>query len=210
MSAPDLQSILATLAQFSQPQPATGIPSASQPVPPTIDPATITTWQEGLRCVTKIAAQNRSFAESIRKLMDEERRRDMVMMMERRRLKQTQANRSQTTAQAMFILQSLRSSTESSTGSDTTADAELAAYDLKAHRQRQAWDVEATRELKALGVPFFGTQASLICEDDRGDEAASPAPGQPRYSRPITRSELRQLQRRMIHHLEDLYRDESG
>ena len=41
---------------------ATGSPK------PTVDPATITTWQEGLRCVTKISAQNVQFAASIRKV----------------------------------------------------------------------------------------------------------------------------------------------
>lgn len=35
---------------------------------PMIDPASITTWQEGLRCVTKIAAQNSAFADSIRRV----------------------------------------------------------------------------------------------------------------------------------------------
>ena len=35
---------------------------------PMIDPATITTWQEGLRCVTKIAAQNSHFAARVRKV----------------------------------------------------------------------------------------------------------------------------------------------
>ncbi len=35
---------------------------------PMIDPATITTWQDGIRCVTKIAAQNAQFAASIRKV----------------------------------------------------------------------------------------------------------------------------------------------
>jgi len=33
-----------------------------------IDPATITTWQDGLRCVTKIAAQNKMFEASIRRV----------------------------------------------------------------------------------------------------------------------------------------------
>lgn len=118
---PDLQSILATLAQFSQPSPSTlqqansqpyfenafdGFPSTIQgdnatateqnaslkveaptdprlrgrpqsravtPVPTpqpknVIDPATITTWQEGLRCVTKIAAQNKMFEASIKRV----------------------------------------------------------------------------------------------------------------------------------------------
>ncbi len=35
---------------------------------PTIDPATITTWQDGLRCVTKIATQSAQFADSIRRV----------------------------------------------------------------------------------------------------------------------------------------------
>jgi hypothetical protein len=33
-----------------------------------IDPATITTWQDGLRCVTKIAAQNKMFEASIKRV----------------------------------------------------------------------------------------------------------------------------------------------
>ena len=41
---------------------ATGSPK------PVIDPATITSWQEGLRCVTKIAARNSQFAAGIRKV----------------------------------------------------------------------------------------------------------------------------------------------
>ena len=35
---------------------------------PMIDPATITTWQEGVRCVAKIAQQNAQFAASIRRV----------------------------------------------------------------------------------------------------------------------------------------------
>lgn len=35
---------------------------------PVIDPATITTWKDGLRCVQKIAEQNKQFAASIRKV----------------------------------------------------------------------------------------------------------------------------------------------
>ena len=49
-------------AQYVQPQPV-------QPQPPSvIDPATITVWQDGLRCVTKIASQNKTFENSIRKV----------------------------------------------------------------------------------------------------------------------------------------------
>lgn len=46
-------------------------PPQSQPQPQQqsiIDPATITVWQDGLRCVTKIAAQNKMFEASIRRV----------------------------------------------------------------------------------------------------------------------------------------------
>ena len=96
--APDLQSILATLANFAPPpqQSLSATPSTNdnqwpeaatqhaQRKPedprlrpqgrstaspkPSIDPASITTWQDGLRCVTKIAAQNASFATIIKKV----------------------------------------------------------------------------------------------------------------------------------------------
>jgi hypothetical protein len=39
------------------------------PQPPSvIDPATITVWQDALRCVTKIAAQNKMFETTIRRV----------------------------------------------------------------------------------------------------------------------------------------------
>lgn len=94
---PDLASVLATLAQFAPNQTqlqhaqsnttsanwqqsslssgkgaaaVLNVPQTRTPQPEkqVIDPATITEWSAGLRCVTKIAAQNRHFAESIRRV----------------------------------------------------------------------------------------------------------------------------------------------
>ena len=108
---PDLQSILATLAQFASPaqaiEPAdngvrVATPTISGTAPlenyqptsplqptvdkaedprlrphsrsataspqPIVDPATITKWQDGLRCVTSIAAKSSRFADSIRRV----------------------------------------------------------------------------------------------------------------------------------------------
>ena len=48
-----------------RPQSRSAVTASPKPV---IDPATITTWQEGIRCVTKIAAQNAQFAASIKKV----------------------------------------------------------------------------------------------------------------------------------------------
>lgn len=49
-------------------RPQTTSSARSTPTPPTIDPATITTWPDALRCVTKLAAQNPRFEETIRKV----------------------------------------------------------------------------------------------------------------------------------------------
>ena len=105
---PDLQSILATLAQFASPAQAVehavrvATPAISGTAPlenyqptsplqptvdkaedprlrphsrsdtaspkPIVDPATITKWQDGLRCVTSIAAKSSQFADSIRRV----------------------------------------------------------------------------------------------------------------------------------------------
>jgi hypothetical protein len=44
-------------------------PKQDQPQQPSvIDPATITVWQDALRCVTKIAAQNKMFEATIRRV----------------------------------------------------------------------------------------------------------------------------------------------
>jgi len=89
---PDLASILATLSQFAPPvqandnhrnvihandvsnlappsDPKTAIQKKSpQPQQPVIDTALITDWSTGLRCVTKIAAQNSHFPEIINRV----------------------------------------------------------------------------------------------------------------------------------------------
>lgn len=98
----DLDAILRTLASLPKPeehqgqvppqesylpqQPLTadprlaGRPPQPQPVPkpqvrsstPLIDPATIIDWKQGLRCVSKIAAQNPQFSASVRKLIKDQ------------------------------------------------------------------------------------------------------------------------------------------
>lgn len=48
---------------------------------PLIDPATITEWKQGLRCVSKIAQQNPDFAASVRKVLSRCHRVDYIKLM---------------------------------------------------------------------------------------------------------------------------------
>jgi hypothetical protein len=66
-----------------------------------------------------------------------------------------------------------------------------------------------TSSLKVLGVPFFGVKPYLILSDS--DEATSvgdpqQAPGG-LSSEKITKSQLLELQRKMLNHLMELYGD---
>nr|POF04052.1 hypothetical protein CFP56_21808 [Quercus suber] len=179
----------------------------SVPKPKTIDPATITNWQEGIRCVTKIAAQNAHFAVALRKMMEEQRRHEMLWYKERQALKQTQMARASSSAQAMSILHSLGSQASGSAASDmpeVNSTTELADHDRKVYAAQQRMELAMISELKALGVPFFGTDENLVVPDTTSvpsDQSSE------RRSKTITAQDLLDLQRKMIGHLEDLYRD---
>lgn len=80
-------------------------------------------------------------------------------------------------------------------------DEELRAYDQKVHQAQKHMNNAMTVELKALGVPFFGTSADKVVPDRI--DGAETRPG----SNCISYSELRDLQRRMISYLEDMYKD---
>ena len=67
-----IESVPADPRLRGRPQSRSTTPFQTQHAPPqspsVIDPATITVWQDGLRCVTKIASQNKMFEASIRKV----------------------------------------------------------------------------------------------------------------------------------------------
>lgn len=194
---------------------------------PVIDPATITTWQEGLRCVIKIAAQNAQFAVSIRKvsrlvriaagsltnsqMIEDQRRHELRWYSERQNLKHTQAKRASSSAQAQSILQSLstNSTFDQSDQPDNAADndQELAAFDRKIYDAQQSLESNMVAELKGLGVPFFGTNRNLVVADGVEDQADPATAMRPKWSPLVTETQLLELRRRMVQHLEDMYKD---
>ena len=92
---------------------------------------------------------------------------------------------------------------------------ELKEFDAKIYKAQCDMANVMSAELKALGVPFFGTKASLVVKspgDGRDNGMANESknfslssqlqmePGQ------IEESELIKLQRRMLEYLEDMYK----
>ncbi|KAK6437282.1 hypothetical protein LTR95_006527 [Oleoguttula sp. CCFEE 5521] len=190
--------------------------SATPTEPPisVIDPATITVWQDGLRCVTKIAAQNKGFELSIKKMMQDQRAHEMRWYSERQALKSAQSSRASSTSQAMSILHSLNGNAEIESGhdhADLDAEAskaeELMTFDRKIHAAQQTMEAAMTSELKGLGVPFFGTNGDLVITATDQETQHQLSASRPKWSTPVTEHELLLLRRKMVVHLEDLYRD---
>ncbi|GAB7361981.1 hypothetical protein MBLNU230_g2018t1 [Neophaeotheca triangularis] len=174
---------------------------------PTIDPATIITWPEALRCVTKIAAQNQSFATSIRRMIADQKRNEMRWYSERQALKQNQAARSASAAKALSLLAGVKGGQSQSTlasasgekADEVDKDAELRAFDEKIYAALLSMEWAMTSELKGLGVPFFGTPGELVMAD--GEVGGGEGKGK------VTGGELVALRRRMVAYLEDMYKD---
>ncbi|KAK3673013.1 hypothetical protein LTR78_007124 [Recurvomyces mirabilis] len=202
--APDAQAVLER-PHDPRLRPQNRSATASPKPKPMVDPATIVTWQEGLRCVTKIAAQNAQFAVSIKRMMDDQRKHEMRWYSERQALKQSQVTRVDASAKAQSILQALGTGTPApaTAQTDVEKDAELAAFDRKIFAAQVAMEEAMTGELKGLGVPFFGTKTDLI----RGDASIVPMGGGLNGNALVNEVDLMALRRKMVQHLEDLYRD---
>ena len=144
-------------------------------------------------------------------MMEDQRRDEMRWYNERQSLKQTQAKRASSSAQARSILQSLSGGGGGTDGNDENevdAETELAAFDRKIYVAQHEMETSFTAELKSLGVPFFGTKADLVTFESTATPAQPATDAErPKWKALITESELLTLRRRMIGHLEDLYGD---
>ena len=81
---------------------------------------------------------------------------------------------------------------------------ELAAYDTKVSRAQLQMVKAMSTELKALGVPFFGTHSNLIRKNGEQNLEAVGGRDKVEKERQIDESELIGLQRRMLALLEEM------
>ena len=87
---------------------------------------------------------------------------------------------------------------------------ELKAFDNKVYNASEKLVGSMSAELKQLGVPFFGVQPDLVITLSRENKVPSDSTFEQRagLSRgKVSKSDLLELQRKMIQYLEDMYRD---
>ncbi|KAF2769573.1 hypothetical protein EJ03DRAFT_327178, partial [Teratosphaeria nubilosa] len=175
-----------------------------------IDPATITVWKDALRCVTKIAQHNAEFEHRIRKMIENQRKNEMIWYQQRLDLKKAHAIGPSSSTQVASILANLNgdpAGPENAVDDEAAKQKELADLDRKIYAAQVSMEEAMTAELKGLGVPFFGTDPGLILEERKEGERGVVPVGRLECSRLVTRAEMVGLRRRMVEHLEVLYRD---
>ncbi|KAJ4377833.1 hypothetical protein N0V83_000663 [Neocucurbitaria cava] len=153
----------------------------STPSVPLIDPSTITEWKQGLRCVSKLGAQNPEFAPTIRKLM-----------------KDQEQNVNSWESGRMRVIEDHKT--------PEREKEELDQYDAKVYRASRAMVESQTSALKSLGVPFFGVKPYLVVNSTEEPTELAESKGAEQGGK-ITKTQLLELQRKMLNHLMELYGD---
>ncbi|KAF2834771.1 hypothetical protein M501DRAFT_963871, partial [Patellaria atrata CBS 101060] len=175
---------------------------APAPTPPPIDPATITEWSQGLRCISKIAVQNPKLKDILRKMMADQEKHEQMWWQGRVALLEKQAARVEGSQQLNSVLKSIGalSIDMDDPNNEESRKRELEAYDTRVYNASSDMYKTMCAELKGLGVPFFGTKSDLILnpQDLETDHQ------RPKFK--VTEAELLSLQRRMLEYLEDMYK----
>lgn len=176
-------------------------PQSTQPPGKIIDPATITEWKHGLRCVNKLATQNPAFVPEIQKLIIEQARHVKEWESGRERLVAEQAAKREAEQEHLAVL-SLPGIGDkiAPLRTDEAEQEELREHEKKVYRACRAMVEAQSARLKALGVPFFGMREECLRSEGEGE-------GESEGRKKVTRKELVELQRKMLNHLMELYGD---
>ncbi len=83
---------------------------------------------------------------------------------------------------------------------------------MKVYKAQTEMSTAMTAQLGAIGIPFFGTKGSLILQSqaippEKGENTNTVNDVTTRKSGKIVQVELVKLQRRMLQHLEDMYKE---
>jgi len=197
--APVHQQVPSHRPDLRTPQPGADRSKPTTPEAP--DASTITTWPAALKHVTKHIATNEKLAERIRHLISMQHKHERQWWAGREAIVARQQGRTGASQQVAALLKSLGGKDMPLVQSDPKADqAELDTYDKKVYTGLVAMAADFDRQLRAMGVPFYSIKHELVLLEE-GPEDASAAQGR------IDKGELRELQKRMLQTLEDLFMD---
>ncbi|GAD93734.1 conserved hypothetical protein [Paecilomyces variotii No. 5] len=212
----------ALLSHPSQPQ------QAQRPSPPTIaiaakdpvqrpgtntpDAFTIVTWPAALKHVMRTVSQNEALQSKIRRLIRSQHEHEKQWWSGREALLEKQKARGEKKKKLDEVLRSVGAPVSDSKEVSTAEEdrAELSNYDAKVYKASADMSKALDSELRALGIPFFAVNHSLVKAAPGGAEKAI-SESSATHTKPegsgdgsLSREELSALQRRMLELLQDL------
>ncbi|KAI9719785.1 MAG: hypothetical protein M1812_003273 [Candelaria pacifica] len=179
--------------------------------PPRIDPATITDWSTGLKCVMRTVAQSEDIMARIRKMIKSQHEHERTWWAGREAILRKHEARAEKKRKLDDMLRSIGAKVPTATPVTSPEEdaAELTQWDKQVHRAAREMVDAVTREFKTMGIPFFGTKPDLIREtSDKGEHIELQHSDDHKAAKgTIADNDLLDLQRRMLETLEDLSRD---
>ncbi|KAJ5186843.1 hypothetical protein N7449_009837 [Penicillium cf. viridicatum] len=187
------------------PQPRITRPSTSTSAS---DSSTITTWPAALKHVMRTVGQNEETQARIRGVIRSQHRHEQQWFQARKALLKQQQGRPEKQRELDAVLRSIGAPVKEEDGStEKELAAEIATYDAKVHKAAVQMGDAIIAELRGLGIPFFTLRKELV-EDNppkiEGSQPRSQTDSTGTTSSPIAKSELVNLQQRMLELLEDL------
>ncbi|KAH7403417.1 hypothetical protein BKA64DRAFT_776888 [Cadophora sp. MPI-SDFR-AT-0126] len=202
------QSWAPTVEQVSS-VPRSTTPTEPPPQKNVVDPATITEWSAGLKCVMRTVAKHEGILNDVRKMMKNQRDHEEEWWTGRQMLIEKQKARKEGQQKLDDVLKAVGGAVTPGFASNHSDDhaKELETFDMKVYKAQMQMVKEMTAKLRSLGVPFFGTRLDLVRLVGKEAKALSGTADRKDEKGSIDESELMKLQRKMLAILEDLCSD---
>lgn len=166
------------------------------------DASIITTWPAAIKHVAKHLINDETVTSRIRHLIKEQRKHEEQWWKQRQEIVVRHQNRSGNQNKVADILKELGGLAVPVAQVDEAADKnELETFDRKVYKSMVQMAADFDAQLRKLGVPFFAIKHDLVITDGAKEQGQS-AKGK------LDKGELRELQKRMLQHLEDLLSDD--
>lgn len=169
----------------------------SRTMTPTPDASRITAWPAALKYVTKHIGPSEALGNKIRQLIAEQHKHEEQWWAGREAIINKHKSRVDKQQEAADLLQSLGGiPTTLRPINEGSERAELEGYDKKVYGELVKMTAAYDRQLRALGIPFYAIKHDLVIFENDREQGGNAR---------IDRGELRELQKRMLQHLQDLF-----
>ena len=187
-------------AQTDKPEIATD--PRRRPTPAVPDSSAITTWAAGQRFVIDHIYRNQTSAIKIKQIIRNQHNQERQWWAEREALIAKHRGRAEKEKQVAEMLRSMGSLATVKATTLVSAEEELAELrrcDRKIHAAMTKMASDIDRELRATGVPFYAIKHDLVILEVTKETSGG--------SGRLDKGELKELQKRMLQLLEELFKE---